>query len=105
VAAYPGTAYYDWAKRNGYVVAGDWGDWVDEDREQRGVVDIPGLSMTEIRELVDHGLRSFYLRPKQIKTIARNIRSFSDVRTKLHGLRSFVDYFGRPRKAAGGDGE
>ncbi len=105
VAAYPGTAYYDWAKRNGYVVASDWGEWVDEDREQRGVVDIPGLSMREIKDLVDHGLRSFYLRPKQMKTIAKNIRNLSDVRTKLHGLKSFVDYFGRPQKVAGGDAE
>lgn len=103
VAAYPGTAYYDWAKRNGYLVAKDWGDWVDGDREQRGVVDIPGLSLREIQELVDHGLRSFYLRPKQMKTIARNMRNLSDVRTKLHGLKSFVDYFGRSRKVAGGD--
>jgi radical SAM superfamily enzyme YgiQ (UPF0313 family) len=97
VAAYPGTAYYDWAKANGYIVAKDWSDWVDENHEQRGVVDIPGLSMREIEELVDLGLRSFYLRPKQIKTIARNLRSFSDVRTKLHGFRSFVDYFGKAR--------
>lgn len=105
VAAYPGTAYYDWAKRNGYLVAKDWGEWVDGDREQRGVVDIPGLSLGEIRDLVDHGLRSFYLRPKQMRTIARNMRNLSDVRTKLHGLKSFVDYFGRTRKAAGGGGE
>jgi len=105
VAAYPGTAYYDWAKRNGYVVAKDWGDWVDSDREQRGVVDIPGLSLREIQDLVDHGLRSFYLRPKQVKTIARNMRNLSDVRTKLHGLKSFVDYFGRSRKVAGGGDE
>ncbi|MEZ5066688.1 MAG: radical SAM protein [bacterium] len=101
VAAYPGTSYYEWAKRNGYVVASDWGDWVDEDREQRGVVDVPGLSMREIEELVDLGLKSFYLRPKQMKTIAGNIRNLSDVKTKLHGLKSFVDYFGKSRKAAG----
>jgi radical SAM superfamily enzyme YgiQ (UPF0313 family) len=100
VAAYPGTAYYDWAKRNDYVIAKDWTDWVDENREQRGVVDIPGLSMREIDELVDLGLRSFYLRPKQMKTIAKNIKSFSDVRTKLHGLKSFVDYFGKPKDKA-----
>jgi radical SAM superfamily enzyme YgiQ (UPF0313 family) len=105
VAAYPGTAYYDWAKRNGYIVVDDWTDWVDGNREQRGVVDVPGLSMREIDELVDRGLRSFYLRPRQMRKIARNIRSLSDVRTKLHGLRSFTDYFGRAasdsKKAAG----
>ena len=98
VAAYPGTEYYEWAKRNGYVVAEDWTDWVDENREQRGVVDIPGLSMREIEELVDQGLKGFYLRPRQMKNIARNLRNLSDVRGKLHGLKSFVDYFGRSRE-------
>ncbi|MBZ0269735.1 hypothetical protein K8I85_16410, partial [bacterium] len=99
VAAYPGTAYYDWAKRNGYIVADDWAQWVDENHEQRGVVDVPGLSMREIEELVDLGLRSFYLRPKQMKAIAGNVRNWSDVRTKLHGLRSFIDYFGKTKRA------
>jgi radical SAM superfamily enzyme YgiQ (UPF0313 family) len=99
VAAYPGTSYYEWAKQNDYIVAKDWQDWVDENHEQRGVVDIPGLSMREIENLVDLGLKSFYLRPKQVKTIAKNIRNVSDVRTKLHGLRSFVDYFGRAKKS------
>jgi hypothetical protein len=31
----------------------------------------------------------------------RNLRSWSDVRTKLHGLRSFVDYFTRGGGRAG----
>jgi radical SAM superfamily enzyme YgiQ (UPF0313 family) len=101
VAAYPGTAYYDWAKENGYVVAEDWTDWVDEDLEQRGVVDIPGLSLREIDELVDEGLRSFYMRPGQVRTILRNIRSVSDVKTKLHGLRSFLTYFAGRRRGGG----
>jgi radical SAM superfamily enzyme YgiQ (UPF0313 family) len=98
VAAYPGTAYYEWAKRNGYLAAKDWSEWVDADREQRGVVDIPGLSMREIEELVDRGLRGFYLRPKQMTRIAGNLRNLSDVRTKLFGLRSFVDYFAHARQ-------
>lgn len=99
VAAYPGTEYYEWAKRNDYLVAKDWTEWVDGNLEQRGVVDIPGLSMREIEDFVDLGLKSFYLRPKQMKTIVTNIRSWSDVRTKLHGLKSFVDYFGKSRVA------
>jgi hypothetical protein len=44
-----------------------------------------------------------------MKTIVGNIRSWSDVRTKLHGLKSFVDYFGKTREvgrreAVGADG-
>jgi len=28
----------------------------------------------------------------------RNVRSWADVKTKWHGLRSFVDYFGGKEK-------
>ncbi len=98
VTAYPGTAYYEWAKENGYLNVTGWRDWVDDDLEQRGVVDLPGLSAEDIDELVDEGLRRFYLRPRQVRTILKNIRSWSDVRTKFHGLLSFFDYFARSRR-------
>ena len=104
VAAYPGTSYYEWAKRNGYIVAGDWTEWVDEDHEQRGVVDIPGLSLREIEDLVDLGLKKFYQRPRQMLKIAGNVKNVADAKTKLHGLKSFVDYFGKPKRKTGSEG-
>ena len=89
------TAYYDWVKENCYLVPQDWPQWVDENLEQRAIVDFPQLSVDEINDLVDQGLQEFYLRPKQMWTMLRNIRSWADVKTKWHGLVSFVDYFGR----------
>lgn len=93
VCPYPGTAYYKWCEEHGYLIPNDWREWVDENREQRTVINLPNLSMTEINELVDLGLRSFYLRPYQILRMLIEIRSISDLRAKLHGLRSFVGYF------------
>jgi anaerobic magnesium-protoporphyrin IX monomethyl ester cyclase len=95
VCAYPGTEYYDWAKENGYLAPQDWPQWVDENLEQRAIINLPQLSVDEINELVDQGLREFYLRPRQMWRMLRNIRSWADVKTKWHGLMSFVDYFGR----------
>jgi radical SAM superfamily enzyme YgiQ (UPF0313 family) len=93
VCAYPGTAYYSWVKENGYLVPQDWPQWVDENLEQRAIIDFPQLSVDEINALVDRGLQEFYMRPRQMWNMLRNIRSWSDVKAKLHGLRSFVDYF------------
>ncbi|MBU0492249.1 MAG: B12-binding domain-containing radical SAM protein [Chloroflexi bacterium] len=93
LVAYPGTEYYDWVKENGCLVPQDWPEWVDENHEQRTVVSLPDLPKDEIDVLVDQGLKEFYLRPIQIWRTAAAIRSWTDVRTKFHGLKSFVDYF------------
>jgi anaerobic magnesium-protoporphyrin IX monomethyl ester cyclase len=94
VCAYPGTAYYDWVKENGFLVPQDWPEWVDANLEQRAIIDFPQLPVDEINALVDEGLREFYLRPRQMWAMLRNIRSWADVKTKWHGLMSFLDYFG-----------
>jgi anaerobic magnesium-protoporphyrin IX monomethyl ester cyclase len=94
VCAYPGTEYYKWVKQNGCLVPQDWPQWVDEKLEQRAIVNFPQLSVDEINELVDQGLKEFYLRPVQVLRMLRNVKSRADVTAKFHGLVSFVDYFG-----------
>lgn len=93
VVAYPGTSYYEWAKDSGALIPKDWRDWVTDDFEQAATVDLPTLSREEIHELVDLGLRNFYLRPSQMARMAKNISSWSDVKAKFHGLSSFLNYF------------
>ena len=98
VVAYPGTTYFDWAKKEGNLIREDWRDWVDADYEQQGVVELPALSRDQINDLVDEGLRTFYLRPGQMWRMAMNIRDFSDVKAKMHGLKSFISYFSSNRR-------
>lgn len=93
VVAYPGTKYYEWAKREGYIVPKDWRNWVDENYEQVTTQSLPGLTDKEINALIDEGLRAFYLRPSQMWRMLLRIRSMSDVKAKLHGLKSFFNYF------------
>ncbi len=105
VVAYPGTAYYQWAKKSGYLVPQRWRDWVDADGEQVTTVSLPDLSATEINALIDDGLRAFYTRPSQMWRMATNIRSMADVRAKWHGVKSFLAYFRtRTPQTSGGDG-
>ena len=93
VCPYPGTEYYRWCEENGCLVPKDWTEWVDENLEQRTIIDLPGLPMDEINELVDLGLKSFYLRPGQMFRMVKEIRSWADVKAKFHGLKSFINYF------------
>lgn len=93
VVAYPGTSYYKWAKEAGVLTQDNWRNWVDADFEQQGVVSLPTLNQEQISQLVDEGLRRFYLRPRQMARMAFNIRDMADVKAKFHGLRSFISYF------------
>lgn len=101
VVAYPGTAYYDWAKGAGAIVPRDWREWVTKDYEQASIVSLPTLNKEEINELVDLGLRKFYLRPAQMWRMFKNINSWADVKAKAYGLWSFVNYFRGKRASAG----
>lgn len=93
VVAYPGTEYFDWAKSEGNLMQDNWRDWVDEDYEQQGVVELPDISQEQVNAFIDEGLRKFYMRPSQMWRMALNLRDFSDVKAKMHGLRSFISYF------------
>ncbi len=95
VVAYPGTAYYQWVKENGFLIPKDWPEWVDENREQGTVVSFPELPKERIDYYVDKGLKEFYLRPSQIIRVARSIKSRSELKAKIYGLFSFIDYFGK----------
>lgn len=98
IAVYPGTALYDWAKENKYITAKDWTDWVDENHEQVTLLSYPQMSKAEIDFYIDKALKEFYLRPKQVWKMALNIRSFEDVKRKVYGLKSFLDYFKKNKR-------
>ncbi|HOT50819.1 MAG TPA: B12-binding domain-containing radical SAM protein, partial [Candidatus Hydrogenedentes bacterium] len=93
MVAYPGTAFHAWAKENGCLIPERWRDWVDADFEQCATVRCPDLSINQINAFIDEGLRRFYLRPSQMARMLGNIRTFADVKAKLHGVRSFLGYF------------
>ncbi|GAG04301.1 unnamed protein product, partial [marine sediment metagenome] len=98
VCAYPGTEYYMWCKENSYLVPKSWPEWVDENLEQRAIINFPQLSVDEINRLVDKGLKDFYLRPRQMIIMLKNIKSWTDIKTKFYGLKSFFNYFSGAKK-------
>jgi len=89
---YPGTEFYEWAERNGFIIARDWTEWVNEEYEQTTVISYPQLTKKDIDALVDIGLREFYLRPKKMISLIMSTRNLGDFMRKLYGLKSLVDY-------------
>ncbi|MFH1679947.1 MAG: radical SAM protein [Candidatus Eisenbacteria bacterium] len=104
IAAYPGTELHEWAKREGHLIPKDWKEYLDENHEQVTVLGYPGLPKEKIDELIDQGLKEFYLRPKQILKMAASIRGVGDVKRKLYGFRSFLDAMAVARKKRGTEG-
>lgn len=98
VVAYPGTEFYSWAKKNDFLTAKDWNEWVNDDHEQVTLLSYPQLSKQEIDFYIDKGLKEFYLRPSQVLRMLMAIRNWDDIRRKFYGLSSFLDYFARFRK-------
>jgi len=91
ICAYPGTEIYSLAAEKGFLIPKTWREWVDDHWEQATVLSYPALSMAEINELIDRGLKEFYLRPKQMLKMARAIRTPDDLRRKLYGFKMFTD--------------
>lgn len=93
ICPYPGTELYRWAKERGFLNAKDWKEWVNDDLEQVTLLNYPQFTKEEMDELIDRGLKEFYLRPHQILRMLWNIRSFNDAKRKFYGLTSFINYF------------
>lgn len=95
IAVYPGTSLYKWAKEKGYVIAEDWKEWLTPEGEQKTLLSYPQLTNKQIDAFIDKGLKEFYLRPKQMLAMLLSIRSMGDLLRKLHGLKSFFNYFSK----------
>lgn len=92
ITVYPGTEMYDQARQEGCLITHDWTEWLNTDKEQITNLKYDNLTTAEINELVDKGLKEFYLRPSQIWRIAQGMRTWGDVKSKFYGFLKFLDY-------------
>lgn len=66
IMVYPGTEAYDWAKKEGLLMADRWSDWLLPDGNHNSIVSRPGLSAEELVDLCDAARREYYIRPGYI---------------------------------------
>lgn len=87
----PGTEYFEYCKKAGFLKAEKWDDWL-RSGEQGAVVEYPDITVCQINQLVDKGLKRFYFRPGFIfKFIFKNKNVF-DVYRKIRGGFNFLWY-------------
>ena len=91
ICAYPDSEIYNAAVEKGYLVPKNWREWVNENWEQVTVLSYPELGKEEIDQLIDRGLKEFYVRPRQIFKMAQGIRTLDDLKRKLYGFKMFID--------------
>jgi len=80
--AYPGTELYDYAVKNGFMVADN--KMVDEGGHQLAHIQYPGLPADEILESVHRFYDEYYFRPKAVFRILRKAAFDSVERKRLY---------------------
>lgn len=90
-APFPGTEFFETAKKERWLTTRDWASWLDGG-EQKGVISYPGFSQGKINRYVDAGLKAFYLRPSYMLKFLAATKSPSDLYRKLRGARNYVSY-------------
>lgn len=88
---FPGTAFYDESKKNGWVKTEKWSDWLT-DGEQAGVVEYENFSKEKINYYVDLGLKRFYFRPNYMVKFILKTKSLPDLYRKFRGACNFFRY-------------
>jgi len=72
----PGTSLYDLARSSGWLSTSDWTGF----EQNFSVMNLPGLSSTEVMKLRKKAYKDFYLRPRRIIRVLRKIKGFREVR-------------------------
>jgi anaerobic magnesium-protoporphyrin IX monomethyl ester cyclase len=81
----PGTSLYDSARKNGWLNTFDWKGF----EQNYSVMNLPGLSSTEVMKLRRKAYKDFYLRPRRIIRVLRQIRSLHELRRLLKKSLNF----------------
>ncbi len=63
---YPGTEAYDWAKKNNYIKAKSYRDWLQKNGEHNCVIETEQITSQELVDFCNYARKKFYLRPKYI---------------------------------------
>lgn len=85
VAPFPGTEFYDLAKKNGWIVGGDY---VPTDVQHHSILSYPNLTSKEMEDLLFRYNLKFFFRPYFIFSQIRRFSSFSEFWKSLKALKN-----------------
>ena len=98
VAPYPGTELYSQGIREGWILSE--GEKLTTDGIQNAAISYPGLSRDEIFEAVERFYRRFYLRPRPILRIVREmLQDRDEFFRRLREGREFFSFMAKRKEA------
>lgn len=95
---YPGTEAYEWAKRNNFIKARDYSEWLKVDGRHNCVLSTDKVTKEELVDFCDYARKQFYLRPGYLfmkvgqcltskEDVVRTFKAFGTFRKYLFGTR------------------
>jgi len=98
---FPGTEFYEWTKKNSYLLADSPSGYLDERGHQKAVISYPWLSADEISASVDEILKQYYLSkdyfPIALKQIFRR-HGMLELKRLWYSAKMFSKYIARAKK-------
>ena len=89
----PGTEFYDYALKHGYLKYSQYDQYLDKSGYQRAVIEYPNLSSEELVKAVDDFHIKFYYRPRYIlKVLGQTVSSWNEFKRILIDAVEFQKY-------------
>ncbi|MAG21800.1 MAG: hypothetical protein CL943_00645 [Candidatus Diapherotrites archaeon] len=90
---YPGTEFYQYLEKNGFMKFEKWSDYLDEKGCIEPIFEYPNLSKEEMEGLLKEAYREYYLRPHYIaKAIKQRLTNWNLFKTSLRSAWSLLQY-------------
>ncbi|UCD84809.1 MAG: radical SAM protein [Deltaproteobacteria bacterium] len=82
---FPGTTLYDLACSNGWLSNSNWPEF----EQNYSVMNLPGLKATEVMKLRREAYKDFYLRPRRIIRVLKQIKDLNELKRFLKKALNF----------------
>lgn len=94
----PGTEFYRYVKKNGYITVDDLKDSIDENGFQQCIISYPQFTKKDIEFYVDKALKQYYLSPSFIPVAISNVcrkNGTHELKSMLKSAETFLKYVSR----------
>ncbi|MFZ3077918.1 MAG: radical SAM protein [Candidatus Aenigmatarchaeota archaeon] len=87
---YPGTASYEWAKKNGFITTEDYSNWLTPDGQMTTTLSRPDLTKEELLAFCDLARKEYYMRAGYIAPkILQSIKNPEEAVRTLKAAKTF----------------
>lgn len=93
VFVYPGTEAFHWAQNEGYLLTSDYAKWLTPDGSHNCVINLPGLSASEMARFCEKAYLEYHLRPHYILSKLGQLMTHPS--EGLRSMRGAVNLFRR----------